>query len=184
MSADFESGESPTGGALPTPPAPIVIKPVNPASRGPNIALIVAIGGWLLMGYGWYAELDTGHPGGLVCTDHPPTSVDYASCMKGAEETGAIAWSVTLGLAMLGVAILVQMWRGRLQGGAAWPLVVAASVLSFGLAVTATIVAVSGAQGEIYEGRASSATWILVNVVAALVGVVAGGLIARRLRSP
>ncbi|MGI9609816.1 MAG: hypothetical protein ACR2NL_05940 [Acidimicrobiia bacterium] len=183
------SGESvperlppPPASALPPPP-PAGAPPRQRRSRSFKaaiVALSMAGVGWLIWTYSWIAEQDTGYPDGLACSAHRPTTEAYSSCMRSAERNGAIAWALTLGLALAGLVMLVRCGRGRTERSKSRTLTLLAVVVSASLAVVATVTWIQGAQGGFYEDRVGSTTWNVANVAAILVGFAAGWLLTPR----
>jgi hypothetical protein len=169
--------ESPQPPPQPTPRPP----PPNSRNRStlplrearPSIlALMLAGVGWLVWIYGWVAEADTGYPDGMACTGHRISSEVYASCMRSSERGGAIAWALTLGLAVLS---LVVLGRSRQPHEAeARPLTLEAGAMSMALAVAGVSVWILGARGGFYENRIGATTWHVVMVVATTSGLLAG----------
>jgi len=143
------------------------------------VAAVASSFGWLAWLYGWLAETDTGYPDGLACTVHPPGSDAYVSCMEYAERAGAMAWAVTLLLAVGALAVLA---RARLGAGRGVGLVVVGvlvSLMAASLAVVGVVVWIDGARGALYEGRIGATSWHVFNVFAVLVGAAGGWLLAR-----
>lgn len=136
------------------------------------MALVLAGVGWLVWIYGWVAEADTGYPDGMGCTGHPISSEAYASCMRSSERGGAIAWALTLGLAVLALVVLA---RSRQPHEAeARPLTLEARVMSMALAVAGVSVWILGARGAFYEDRIGATTWHVVTIVAVTAGLLGG----------
>lgn len=172
----------------PPPPAPSPQDFSPPPPMGPPVghgrfdakAAIVALSlaglGWLIWIFGWIAESDTGYPDGLACTGNTAASEAYASCMRNSERTGAIAWAITLGMAVLGLLVLARSRRGHRIGGVARALTVAALAMSTLLAAAGVTVWVRGAGGAFYEDRIGATSWHLAMVVAVGAGLVGGWL--------
>lgn len=180
------SGE-PLPEGLPPPPLPPPPRDMPTRQRRSRsfkaavVALSLAGVGWLIWIYGWIAELDTGYPDGIACTGSAANSDAYRSCMHGSERAGAIAWALTLGLALTGLMALGRCRRGGSDGSDSRALTVVALVLSASLAVVATVSWIIGAQGGFYEDRIGATTWTSVNVAAILLGVTAGWVITLRI---
>lgn len=147
--------------------------------RNAIIALSFGAAGWLIWIFAWFAESDSGYPDGLACTAHPPRSDAYTSCMLSSERSGAIAGALALGLAVAGM-VIARPRRGRHLDPAARFGTLAAGALSVLLAIVGVSVWVSGASGDLYEGRVGSTGWHLAMVIAAGVGLAAGWAATRR----
>lgn len=168
---------------LPPPPAgpPFAGQPRKRSEMKAAItALVLSLVGWLVWLYAWVAEADTGYPDGLACTANPETSEAYASCMRSAERGGAIAWSLTLGMAVAGIVLVVRSRRGRLfDAGARW-WAIAAGVFSGLLAIAGVNVWLRGATGAFYEDRLGATSWHLTMIIAVGVGLIVGWAVTRR----
>lgn len=167
----------------PQPPSRPPSRPPPPNSRNrsprplrearPAIAaLVLAVVGWLVWIYGWVAEADTGYPDGMGCTGNPISSEAYASCMRSSERGGAIAWALTLGLAVLALVVLAR--SRQVHEAEARPLTLEAGAMATALAVAGVSVWILGARGGFYENRIGATTWHVAMVVAATAGVLAG----------
>lgn len=169
-----------------SPPAPPVSPDTNARSaavgRATAVAMISAGVGWLIMLYGLLAESDTGHPDGLACTKRQGAA--YESCMYNSEQQGLIAWAATLGLAGLGVALLLRAWRSdrpvRSQRGLfGVALVGSGSLLAAGLAVW-----VHGVRGGwyadklYYEDSVGAVWWTVAMCIGLTVGLAVALLIS------
>lgn len=169
--------------ALPPPPAgqPVAVRPrTRTQVKATIVALSLAAVGWLVWIYAWVAEADTGYPDGLACTANPEASEAYMSCMRSAERGGAIAWSLTLGLAVAGIVMVVRTRRWRLFEAGARPLAIVAGAMSALLAIAGVTIWIRGASGDFYEDRLGATAWHLPMVIAVAVGVVVGWASSRR----
>lgn len=99
--------------------------------------------------------------------------------MLSSERSGAIAGALALGLAVAGM-VIARPRRGRHLDPAARFGTLAAGALSVLLAIVGVSVWVSGASGDLYEGRLGSTGWHLAMVIAAGVGLAAGWAATRR----
>ncbi len=143
------------------------------------VALSLAGVGWLVWLFAWVAESDTGYPEGLACTANPEASEAYVSCMRSSERGGAIAWSVTLGLAVAGIVMVVRTRRGRLFEVGARPLAIVAGAISALLAIAGVTIWIRGASGDFYEDRIGATAWHLPMVIAVAAGLVVGWAASR-----
>ena len=170
-------------GTKPAPPPPPVGAPRGPSRERPQtgpavVASSLAAVGWLIWIFGLLAEADTGHPDGLACTGNPAASDAYASCMENAERAGAMAWALTLGLAVAGLVALAHFRWSHSDAGARG-LTVAATALSGLLATAGVIVWVQGARGEFFEDRIGSTTWNVANAAAVIIALTGTWLLTR-----
>ena len=167
------------------PPPPVGPPIAGRARKGREVkvaivALLFASVGWLVWLFAWVAESDTGYPEGLACTANPETSEAYASCMRSSERGGSIAWSLTLGLAVAGIFMVVQSRRGHLFDAGARAWAIAAGALSGLLAIAGVNVWVAGASGAFYEDRLGATAWHLTMVIAIGVGLIVGWAVTHR----
>lgn len=188
VDAGLDSSQSqppppPPDSSIPPPPTDtpqFVLSRRSRETRARAAALFLPLAGWGIWLYGWLAEIDTGYPDGLACTINPIDSPEYASCMSSNERSGAIAWGLTLGLAMMALIMLPRTRRA--SGPALWDRLatVSAFVTSALLAVAGVWVWSLGAQGELFEGRIGATTWHSAMIIWAAVGLAAGWFFTRR----
>ena len=143
------------------------------------VALSLAAVGWLVWIYAWVAEADTGYPDGLACTANPEASEAYVSCMRSSERGGAIAWSLTLGLAVAGIVMVVRSRRERLSEPGARVLGLAAGAISALLAMSGVNIWIRAVNGDFYEDRLGATAWHLPMVIAVAAGLVVGWAASR-----
>ena len=148
------------------------------------VSLSLAAVGWLVWLFASVAEGDTGYPEGLACTAHAEASEAYVSCMRSSERGGAIAWSLTLGLAVAGIVMVVRSRRGRFSEAGAHPLAIVAGAISALLAIAGVNIWIRGANGDFYEDRLGATAWHLPMVIAVAAGLVVGWAASRRREDP
>ena len=100
--------------------------------------------------------------------------------MRSSERGGAIAWSLSLGLAVAGIVMVVRSRRGRLRhaGTRAWAI--AAGAFSGFLAIAGVTVWVRGATGAFYENRLGPTAWHLTMVISVSVVIIVGWAVTHR----
>ena len=191
--AAHRSQDGADSGKSQLPPPPVALPPPPPAGqpiagrprkggevKSAIVALSLAAVGWLVWLFAWVAEGDTGYPEGLACTAHAEASEAYASCMRSSERGGAIAWSLTLGLAVTGIVMVVRSRRGRLFEARVHPLAIIAGAISALLAIAGVNIWIRGANGTFYEDRLGATAWHLPMVIAVAAGLVVGWAASRR----
>ncbi len=141
-------------------------------------ALVAAGLGWLVWWFGMFAEYDTGLPDGTACTGQ--TGDAYDTCMRRSEIGGLGAWAVTLGLAALGLSMLIRSrHRQRTTNGQrAWTAL--ATLASASLAVAGLGVWTKGAGGGYYDNALGPTWWNTIMTIGLVVGAVIGWLIPIR----
>lgn len=167
----------------PTQPDPPVFVPVKSrAGSGARLAVSTALAsaalGWAVWLYGAMAESDTGRPNGLGCSGQ--RGPDYDSCMRSSEIGGLAAWSMTLGLAILGLVVLVRSRHTGRHGLAERSATVVAVLASASLAGAGVAVWLQGIRGRYYDDLIGPAWWNIGMLVGLVVGLVVGLLIPFR----